>query len=126
MAEGWVRISTSGRGIAKVTLDGEKVRGEGGAHDPRLVLPLAFVFTQRPREAALAITELECSLHLVPMNQGATDANCLGSPVRVSLITEGFISQPDYLMDRSRFQNRFSSSAEGVAQSGLPQEVMTR
>jgi hypothetical protein len=61
------------RRIGTITLDEQRVRGEGGAYDPHIILPLSIVMEPQPSGAMLALTELRGSLHLTspcfPNNQ---------------------------------------------------------
>lgn len=77
------RIEVASRTVGEITLDGAAARGEGGPHDPRLVLPLTISMSPRPLAEMLALTELTCSLHL---GQDATDQNQIGPPVWRSLL----------------------------------------
>ena len=66
-------IQVHNRRIGTITLDEQRVRGEGGAHDPRILLPFSITMEPQPSGAMLALTELRCSLHLTspcfPNNQ---------------------------------------------------------
>lgn len=69
--------------VGTITLDEQRVRGEGGAHDPRIVLLFSVALSPQPSGAMLALTELRCSLHLTspcfPNNQ-------VGSSATISLL----------------------------------------
>ena len=59
-----VDIRVSNRGVGKVRLDPAEIRGEGGEHDPRLVLPIKIELHQQLPEHQIAILRLSASLHL--------------------------------------------------------------
>jgi hypothetical protein len=62
MEEGHIRLNTEA--IGTVQLDSTEIRGEGGAHDPRLVLPIKVELNQQPKEQQIVIIRLSASLHL--------------------------------------------------------------
>src|SRR5258707_556182 len=66
-------IQVHNRRIGTITLDDQRVRGEGGAHDPRTLLPSSITMKPQPSGLMLGLTELPCSLHLTspcfPNNQ---------------------------------------------------------
>ncbi len=62
MEEGAIRLSQIG--IGKVQLDPTIIRGEGGEHDPRLVIPIKVELHQQPLEHQLLLVRLSASLHL--------------------------------------------------------------
>lgn len=62
MEEGAVRLNHIG--IGKVRLDPAEIRGEGGEHDPRLVMPVKMELNQQPLEHQIIIVRLSASLHL--------------------------------------------------------------
>jgi len=70
---GSVDIQIGSRSIGRASVDGDQVRGEGGPHDARIVLPLTVELYQQRSEAQLAITAMACSLHATggvnPVNQ---------------------------------------------------------
>ncbi len=57
-------IRVSGLGVGKVRLDVAKIRGEGGEHDPQLVIPIDIELSQQPREHQIFLVRLSASLHL--------------------------------------------------------------
>jgi len=50
--------------IGKVQLDPADARGEGGEHDPRLVIPIKIELHPQPLEHQVAIVRLSATLHL--------------------------------------------------------------
>jgi hypothetical protein len=60
-------------GVGRVRADSAQLRGEGGSHDPRLVLPVDVELDPRPEAQQLALVELTASIHLgsppFPSNQ---------------------------------------------------------
>jgi hypothetical protein len=62
MEESDIRLSQIG--IGKVRLDPATIRGEGGEHDPRLVIPIKVELHQQPLEQQLILVCLSASLHL--------------------------------------------------------------
>ena len=63
-------------GIGKVRLDPAEIRGEGGEHDPRLVIPIKIELYQQALDHQIIIVRLTASLHIGqnpgPNNQFAT------------------------------------------------------
>jgi hypothetical protein len=57
-------IRVSNMGVGKVRLDPADIRGEGGEHDPRLVVPIKIELHQQVLEHQIAIIHLSASLHL--------------------------------------------------------------
>ena len=51
-------IRVSGLGVGKVRLDVAKIRGEGGEHDPQLVIPIDIELSQQPREHQIFLVRL--------------------------------------------------------------------
>jgi hypothetical protein len=76
-------IQVNNRTIGTITLIEQGMRGEGGPHDPRIILPLAFTLHPQPPGAMLALTELRCSLHL---SAPASSSNQIGPTVTVPLL----------------------------------------
>ena len=78
MEESDIRLSQIG--IGKVQLDPTAIRGEGGEHDPRLVVPIKVELHQQPREHQLLLVRLSASLHLDQhpdqRNQFASKVSC--------------------------------------------------
>lgn len=62
MEEADIRVSNMG--VGKVRLDPAEIRGEGGAHDPRLVVPIKVELHQQTLEHQIAILRVAASLHL--------------------------------------------------------------
>jgi len=83
MEEGNIGLGSMGMGIGKVSLDPTEIRGEGGEHDPRLVIPIKIVMYQNAREHQLVITRLSASLHL---NRPPDPGNQFASRVSYDLI----------------------------------------
>lgn len=50
--------------VGRVRLDPTAIRGEGGDHDPRLVIPIKIELYQQPSEHRIVIVRLSASLHL--------------------------------------------------------------
>jgi hypothetical protein len=71
--------------VGTLTLDGPGARGEGGSHDPRLVIPTTIAMAPKPSEKQLAVTELECALHWGPE---ANDQNQIGPTVSRTFLPE--------------------------------------
>ena len=59
-----VDIRVSNMGVGKVRLDPAEIRGEGGEHDPRLVIPIKVELYQQSPEHQIAILRLSAPLHL--------------------------------------------------------------
>jgi hypothetical protein len=59
-----VDIRVNNMGVGKVRLDLAEIKGEGGEHDPRLVIPIKIELYQQSREHQIFITRLSASLHL--------------------------------------------------------------
>src|SRR2546430_4623797 len=57
-------IRANSMGVGKVRLDLAEIRGEGGEHDPQLVIPIKIELYQQPREHQIFIVRLSASLHL--------------------------------------------------------------
>jgi hypothetical protein len=57
-------IRANSMGVGKVRLDLTKIRGEGGEHDPQLVIPIEIELYQQSREVQIFIVRLSASLHL--------------------------------------------------------------
>ncbi len=57
-------ISIHNLTIGKVLLDPADIKGEGGWHDPRLIIPIKITLNPQPLERQLIITRLTASLHL--------------------------------------------------------------
>jgi hypothetical protein len=57
-------ITLSNYGVGRVSIDPAMVRGEGGAHDARLVIPVSIEMASQPAERQLALTRLSGALHL--------------------------------------------------------------
>src|SRR5258708_38779263 len=57
-------IRANSMGVGKVRLDLAKIRGEGGEHDPQLVIPIDIELYQQSREVQIFIVRLSASLHL--------------------------------------------------------------
>ena len=56
-------IRVSHLGVGKVRLDPADIRGEGGEHDPRLVIPIKIEIYQQPLKHQIAIIHLDATLH---------------------------------------------------------------
>lgn len=78
--------------IGEISVDLEQVRGDGGPHSPRLVVPIEIVLHQRPVAQALAVTGLALTLHAGEINP----ITQIGQPVACDL-SHGFParSSPD-------------------------------
>ena len=87
MSDG-VGIMVNTFSVGEVAVNGERVRGEGGPYDARLVLPLRVSMNQRPLEQQLALTELSCSLHLVSPSGSVHGGNQFGPSVTANLLHE--------------------------------------
>lgn len=72
--------------VGSVELKEGQVGGEGGPHDPRLVLPLKVTMNPRPAGEMIALIHLNCSLHLVASGASAFDNNQTGPSVSVDLL----------------------------------------
>lgn len=59
-----VDIRVSSMGVGKVRLDPAEVLGEGGVHDPRLVIPIKVELYQQSPEHQIAVLRVSASLHL--------------------------------------------------------------
>lgn len=57
-------ITLCNSGVGRVSIDPATVRGEGGAHDARLVIPVSIEMASQPVERQLALTRLFGALHL--------------------------------------------------------------
>ena len=57
-------IRANSLGVGKVRLDLAKIRGEGGEHDPQLVIPIDIELYQQSREHQIFLIRLSASLHL--------------------------------------------------------------
>lgn len=57
-------IALASHGVGRVSVDPAMVRGEGGAHDARLVVPVSVEMSSQPAERQLALTRLTGTLHL--------------------------------------------------------------
>jgi len=91
------RIEVASRSVGEIAIDGAATRGEGGPHDPRLVLPLSISMSPRPLDQMLVLTEIARSLHL---GQDATDQNQVGPTVSRSLLPQMHArSLPGYVSD---------------------------
>lgn len=89
------RIEIASRTVGEITADGAAARGEGGPHDPRLVLSLTVSMSPRPLDQMLVLTELSSSLHL---GQDASDQNQVGPTVRRSFLPQMHVrSVPGYV-----------------------------
>lgn len=69
--EQWLMLGTI-RGVGTVSVDGASLRGEGGASNPQLVVPLNVRMSNQPREAMLALVRVRAWLgteqHVWPGN----------------------------------------------------------
>src|SRR5437763_4802182 len=90
--------------VGTLSFDGSGVKGEGGAQDPRLVLPVTVTMAPQPREKQLALSELTCSLH---SGQDASDANQVGPPVWRSFLPELHAISVEKNPNEHRFELRF-------------------
>lgn len=59
-----IRPGSAGPGVGTISLNTDEIRGEGGPHDARLVLPLVVRLEPQPERANLGLTELTVALHL--------------------------------------------------------------
>jgi hypothetical protein len=57
-------ITLSNYGVGRVSVDPAMVRGEGGAHDARIVVPVSIEMSPQPAEQQLALVRLSGVLHL--------------------------------------------------------------
>ncbi len=81
MEESVIRLNQIG--IGTVRLDPTAIKGEGGEHDPRLVVPIKIELHQQPRERQIVIIRLSASLHL---DQSPSQSNQFASNVSYDLI----------------------------------------
>lgn len=59
--EQWLTLGST-RGVATVSVDGASLRGEGGASNPQLVVPVTVRMSNQPREAMLALVRVRAWL----------------------------------------------------------------
>ncbi len=81
MEEAAIRLSNIG--IGKIRLDVAEIRGEGGEHDPRLVIPIKIELDQQALEHQVIIARLSASLHL---DQSPAHSNQFAAKVSYDLI----------------------------------------
>jgi hypothetical protein len=74
-------IQVGTRAVGEITLDADRVRGEGGPHNPRLVLPVTIRMHTRPAAETLTLTELVCTLYAGSIGP----AGQIGQPAIVDL-----------------------------------------
>lgn len=72
-------------GVGSVELIENRVTGEGGPHDPRLVLPLQVRMEPASTDRMLALTQLTCSLHLVVLGTATHPGNQHGPSTTTDL-----------------------------------------
>ena len=113
MSSWWIRLGSS-QGLAKLTVNNESVRGEGGPHDPRLIVPVKVIMQQMPREKTIKLTSLTGSLHLVTSTNEAQDHNRIGPLASLNLQSQGLRTLPDYGQERD-LEFRFSLTEALVA-----------
>lgn len=82
MTSAYIRLGQT-VAVGEVQVDSARMRGEGGAHDPRLVVPVEIEMHPRPMEQRLALTRVIGSLHL---DQSAFPANQVGPSYSLDLI----------------------------------------
>ena len=78
-----VDIRVNGMGVGKVRLDPAEIGGEGGEHDPRLVIPVKIELHQQPLEHQIIIIRLSASLHLA---QNPSHSNQFASKISYDTI----------------------------------------
>lgn len=71
-----------------VRLDPAEIRGEGGEHDPRLIMPIKIELYQQPRERQIVIIRLAASLHLDQTGQAPSHVNQFASKVSYDLLND--------------------------------------
>ena len=94
-------------------MDGPGVRGEGGALDPRLVVPTTITMAPQSREKQLAVTELMCSLHLGP---GAHANDQVGRAASRTFLPELHARSVEQNPNPHNFELRFSFTPALVEQ----------
>lgn len=93
-----VSISLSNQAVGRVQVDPATIRGEGGIHDARLVVPVLMEMSPQPIEEHLCVIRLSGSLHmdytaLPPSRTGLPDSQDLvyNMPIR-SLLHESTLN----------------------------------
>jgi len=76
-------IKLYGQSIGQISIDGTKVRGEGGPINPQLVFPLEVQLDSQPDEAMLAIGRVRA---LLGTDQNVRPATAICPPVNENLI----------------------------------------
>lgn len=76
-------ISISNHGVGRAQVDPATIRGEGDAHDARLVVPVSLEMHPQPAEEQLALIRLSGSLHT---DQMAAPQSRIGLPDSCDLI----------------------------------------
>jgi hypothetical protein len=77
-------IVGSMRIVGRVSVDAGALRGVGGPHEPRLVVPVGIEMTQSPPEEMLALVRLGAQLHIGDQIHDPTST--LGQPIALDLI----------------------------------------
>lgn len=103
MSSAYIRLQSMS--VGEVRVDSARMRGEGGAHDPRLIVPIEIQMNQRPEEQRLALTRLTGSLHL---SEPAFPQSQLGPSCSLDLIENMSCHTISSGPSKTSFEFRFS------------------